>query len=85
MRHAGKEPFPPIYVDSKVEGEVNCTFLYNTLTILHHSYKGTLYRNFNWQLKRSSKKFTNYGKENKLKMPKEKQEKKNSLITDLKI
>lgn len=23
MRHAGKEPFPPIYVDSKVEGEVS--------------------------------------------------------------
>lgn len=23
MRHAGKEPFPVIYVDAKVEGEVN--------------------------------------------------------------
>jgi hypothetical protein len=54
MRHAGKEPFPIIYVDAKEEGQVKkfallvvfCilfeirTFLYNTVTCLFYSLTG---------------------------------------------
>lgn len=34
MRFAGKEPFPPIYVDSKVEGEVTCIIIRQNSHIL---------------------------------------------------